>query len=332
MIHLVNYNYLNIARVLSSYAVVWLHVSARVVTTSPNVGNLDWWTGNLADSAARWCVPVFVMISGALLIPKASEAGPEEFIRYRIPKILKPTLFWTIVYTIILIISSKKIDVLSHFKLILAGVPYFHLWYMYMLLGLYLMAPYIAVATRALGANELRILTIAMLCVSSAESMLGGFGEVLFFLKFLPYVGYFIAGHALTKQDLHINKMSCFIVFAISTLSIAALTAALFPYIGEKSWNYMYGYLNPLVIIQSISIFLFMKNTTIFPNLSRASDLTLGVYLIHPLSLSALSYSGINGFTYSPIFGIPLTTVIAYALSAFAAYMMKSSHRLRQFV
>ncbi|EMH1199379.1 acyltransferase family protein [Serratia marcescens] len=65
--------WLNNARIIAILAVVLLHVSSRVITWS-ELGSNDWWYANLYDSLVRWCVPVFVMISGALLLaPEKAE-------------------------------------------------------------------------------------------------------------------------------------------------------------------------------------------------------------------------------------------------------------------
>ena len=59
--------WLDNSRIIAILAVVFLHVSAGVVTESV-IGTESWWVGNLYDSLVRWCVPVFVMISGAVLL------------------------------------------------------------------------------------------------------------------------------------------------------------------------------------------------------------------------------------------------------------------------
>ncbi len=59
--------WLDAARVISIFAVVFLHISASVVTEA-DFGSSTWWHGNFYDSLVRWCVPVFVMVSGALLL------------------------------------------------------------------------------------------------------------------------------------------------------------------------------------------------------------------------------------------------------------------------
>lgn len=55
-------------RVIASLAVVAIHVSAPIVLSFNIVGKGAWWFGNFVDSTSRWAVPIFVMISGVLLL------------------------------------------------------------------------------------------------------------------------------------------------------------------------------------------------------------------------------------------------------------------------
>ena len=64
---------LDLLRVIAILGVIWLHVSGEVVTASPNPGDEEWWVGNVADAFSRWCVPLFVMASGALLLPQRAD-------------------------------------------------------------------------------------------------------------------------------------------------------------------------------------------------------------------------------------------------------------------
>ncbi len=86
--------WLNNARISAIFAVVFLHVSASVVVES-TVGSGYWWFGNLYDSAARWCVPVFAMVSGALLLDPHKKEALSTFYMKRLSRILIPILFWS---------------------------------------------------------------------------------------------------------------------------------------------------------------------------------------------------------------------------------------------
>ena len=85
-------------RVIAAFAVVWLHVSVSVVYGDPSVASTGWWAGNLVDSFTRWSVPLFVMISGALLLSAPANPSPLDFWLKRLRRLLPALVFWTLVY------------------------------------------------------------------------------------------------------------------------------------------------------------------------------------------------------------------------------------------
>jgi surface polysaccharide O-acyltransferase-like enzyme len=112
-----------------------------------------------------------------------------------------------------------------------------------------------------------------------------------------------------------------------SGLLIAVGTGALLPVVGQRSWKIMYTYLNPIVIIMSLCIFLiFMKQNIallIHPGLlQRIATVSLGVYVIHPLWLWVLGKFKISPFLIHPLIGIPITTLLAFTLSLASASLM----------
>ena len=56
--------------------------------------------------------------------------------------------------------------------------------------------------------------------------------------------------------------------------------------------------------------------------LQRISPITLGVYAIHPLWVSALGRLGIDGFWVHPVIGIPVTATLAFILSVLSAALL----------
>jgi len=91
--------WLDNSRIVAIYAVVFLHVSAAVVLGN-EVGTEYWWIGNIYDSAMRWCVPTFVMISGALLLDPDKQEDLKTFYAKRLSRILIPILFWSAFFSI----------------------------------------------------------------------------------------------------------------------------------------------------------------------------------------------------------------------------------------
>ncbi|GAB7209335.1 acyltransferase [Dickeya oryzae] len=85
--------WLYIARIVSTFAVIVLHISAYTVSLA-ELGSLSWWAGNIYDSLTRWCVPVFVMISGALLLSPEKNETLSFFYKKRMSRIFLSTGFF----------------------------------------------------------------------------------------------------------------------------------------------------------------------------------------------------------------------------------------------
>ena len=321
----------DLVRLAATLAVVWLHVSADVVTTRPSVGSLDWWIGNIADSSSRWCVPVFVMLSGALLVPKSRAQTPLAFIRRRLPRLIFITLFWSLFYWFLV---RQNSSLTGFVKAIALGSPYPHLWYMYLAIGLYAVAPLIQRSMDSLDDRSLRFFLSALFLVSMLSQIKSivwpqpSFSVTLF----APYIGYFCVGHLATSRAIHISRSALVAVLLACAALISGLTGALLPALGEKSWGLMYDYLNPIVIVMSISLFLIALKLPYEGSILKLAPLTLGIYLLHPVVLLGLGRIGLGAFTFGPMIGIPLTTLVASAASALAAYLLKKTPMLRRLI
>src|SRR5690242_14254521 len=82
------------ARVLGTIAVVVGHVCDLAVF-NPETKTADWWFCNLADAASRWAVPVYIMLSGSLLLDPARTEAPKDFYKKRLARLGIPILFWS---------------------------------------------------------------------------------------------------------------------------------------------------------------------------------------------------------------------------------------------
>ena len=314
-------------RVIATLAVVWLHVSASVVVRNPDVHSVIWWIGNTADAFSRWCVPVFVMISGTLLLSNPTQLTLTELYKKRAFRLLPPIIFWTFVYIVFHVYTSKEFNLTLVAENIVAGKPYYHLWYLYMIVGLYLFAPFLQPLVSGINSGSLRILIFCCFAVAVIETLLGGSGSSTFLSRFLPFVGYFLAGYYLQNHGHSLSNRLLFLTFLACGTFIALGTGALLPFVGPRSWKIMYTYLNPLVVIMSLCIFLLFikqKVTLFIPLdlLQRIATVSLGIYVIHPLSFWFLAKFKISPFMIHPLIGIPITTLLAFTLSLASASLM----------
>jgi len=133
-------------RAFATFAVILLHVSAPILYKYGSISNFSWWIGNIYDSSVRFCVPIFLMLSGALMYPKTYELS--DFFKKRFSRILFPFVFWSLVYILHDlsikfyngdVMTMKEIAVVIFTK-VKDGASY-HLWYIYMLIGIYMIFP-----------------------------------------------------------------------------------------------------------------------------------------------------------------------------------------------
>ena len=83
-------------RAIAIMAVVLLHVSGPVVGAFPRLSDSAWWTGHALDSLARASVPLFFMLSGALLLGRHEALS--QFFHKRLSKLLPPLVAWSAIY------------------------------------------------------------------------------------------------------------------------------------------------------------------------------------------------------------------------------------------
>ena len=125
-------------RILCAFAVIVLHVSA-ITWSEGNVNTSDWILSNAFDSIVRFCVPVFVMISGALFLGR-NIAVKDIFKKY-IYRLVIAYIIWSFVYALGLFVSGYGLE--RSVQRFLVGES--HLWYIYMICGLYLITPFLRI-------------------------------------------------------------------------------------------------------------------------------------------------------------------------------------------
>lgn len=323
--------WLDAARVVSILAVVFLHVAATVVT-GRDVGSPDWWYGNVYDSLVRWCVPVFIMISGALLLGGGRRESVAAFYRKRMTRIFVPLVVWTVVF---LFWQGEQATFSWHLSLtaaarrVASGAPHYHMWFLFMIVSLYLFTPFIRILVRHATRAELWLLAALLFAVAALHEVFGMFvgkGISLFVFWFLSYLPYFLCGHLIATSDRTVSKPVLLAVFCVSVLVTAIGCYALVSARGIENGLYFYTYLSVTVIPMSISL-MWMLKTRSFDGASgasfrRLSELTLGVYLIHPVFLESFRRFAFRQEDVYPLLSVPAVTVIVFAASLLAAFVL----------
>ncbi|MGI6370654.1 MAG: acyltransferase family protein [Ignavibacteria bacterium] len=326
-------------RTVATILVVLLHTTGKYMKIGMESLNFDenFWLSLSINAFTRVSVPIFVLISGMFLLGR-TESLQKSFSRL-INRVLIPLIFWTILYislNILMSISSgNSIDIGAILKSLILGQPTYHLWYLFMLLGLYLITPIINYSIPNISEKTLWKITLALFIFGIFnelyDSLLGN--KVLFLLWFVNYLGYYLFGYLIKSYN---KKISNYIL--IPTYLLSCILISIFSVWTIKYNNniYFFGNLTPLVILGALSLLIFFKQLNLQENyFSKIAYLTFGIYLIHPGVLYAIDFfmKLTNLTTFQNLYIIiPLKFTITFFVSLFIAYVFSKIKILKKVI
>jgi surface polysaccharide O-acyltransferase-like enzyme len=340
---------IDLLRTIAASAVIVIHISGDLQVEGA-CGSYTWWVGNIADSILRWCVPIFVMISGMLLLDPFKKETPSKFYSKRMKRIFIPLVFWSAFYLVYQMIHSKDFTIHQAIKLIIQGRPYNHLWYLYMTMGLYAFTPVFRLTINGMSKRLFLALTVLLLSMSALEEFISKFyfGIIAMasgMVMFLPYIGYFFVGAYIRKSGTsRFNFLSLGVVFCTCALVIIFGTYLFAVFSVEQNKYYFYSFTNPFVMIMSISLFIFIQKLSdlntpwlakIEPVIKKVAPATFGVYLVHPFVIDIIAKLRIE-FPYfyprDPIADLFLISLLVFCFSLQCTLIIQRLPRFKSIV
>ena len=294
---------LDALRIAAICGVVAIHVFGLMI--GDRVGSRGWWAAVVLDVGATWVVPVFVMISGALVLsPRAHADGPIAFYRKRFVRILPALVVWHLVYLLVVraALRGQDLDWGTVTANLINAKTYTALYFLFLIAGLYAIAPVLAAFLAGGGRRRpylLAFVALAWTHIAYAVATLSGkLGQphplpLDAWNQWWPYVGLFLAGWALRKTVLSVRG----VVLAF-VLGAAAMAEAVWQFghphaLGPLAAFVPVTRLGPVIAVAALCFFLAAvgvgARVTPGPRvglvLKRLSDASFGVFLVHLLIL-----------------------------------------------
>ena len=328
-------------RAAATVAVIVLHVSVSAEDDFATIPFHSWLIANIYDSAVRWCVPMFVMLTGTFALNNYG-GDLKIFLGKTFRRVVVPFAFWSLVYLLYYNgadLFHHQINLHQKTALIagkLASGTAVHLWFVYMILGMYFLIPIFNQWVRHDNKME-QIFFISLWFLLLFIQPLWDKYDINFDISYFSgFLGYMILGNFLFKRTRKSSVVFWIIIFigaiiytCIMTFNISASTRAM-------NENYMDNF-TPNIAISCVCIYMLFKDNRLklspaFNNwINKISEHSYGIYLAHILVLDLLFN---NGITYSimPVaISIPLITILCLSISYTVVYLLKKIPFLRVF-
>ena len=366
--------WVDLLKIIACFLVVYAH------NCDPSVAVCDsdrriFLAGVFSGSLTRSSVPLFVMMTGVLLLPTTRTMS--QFYRRRIGRILPPLIFWSAALPLLYYLYINRIPLSTNpainpadytlFETLRRAVTFIFnfnytttpLWYLYMLIGLYLIIPllnaWLVQATR----KELRLflsvwfITLFIPYIKMFAPVLGYAGnygnmgifgicdwnEYGTFYYISGFIGYLVLAYYLVTYPLKISLAKT-LLYGIPLFLIGyAITSFGFIEV-QRYYPGNYAYLEIIwfftginVFMMTLPIFVIIQKLPVHPNkwLARAASLTFGIYLCHFFFVQ-VGYDMLTPLTLPVPVKIILGAIFAFSVSAILVAVMKQWRPTRLFV
>lgn len=334
-------------RILGTVAVVVGHVCDMPLFSSHLAAPLsgDWWVCNVVDAAMRWAVPIYIMLSGALLLDPNRNEPAGVFYRKRLARLGVPLVFWTAFFTFFSIYYTGWCPGWKEAGLnLLKGQPYSHLHFIYRIAGLYAFTPMIRVFLRHADRPLVVGATVALLALSSLDSVANGLTgtDLSAFIRFVPFLGYYLCGYLLRETFVSDRQLpGCWLTVIVCIAILAGGTGLLVGQYGMKGYPsvsmLLYDFNSPVRIVYAVAAWLILVRMFHRPLaaqsgawVGRWAAMTLGLYLLHPAIREVLHLHNFTAVRPNVWLGIPLVATMVYVPSLVLVWLIMRVPYLRR--
>ena len=326
--------YWDILRIAAVVCLVIRHISTACFDFVEPLG-FRWWVFNAYGSLVAWMVPVYLMLSGAWFLDPEVRIDTRTLWRKNILRMLIAFAVWSVLYTAYNLLSGQD-RVTPVPQMLLQG--HFHLWFLPMIAGVYMLVPALRPACRDL--KHTACLFFTALTVSVAIPMLQDLGwlpgeetlPALTFTGFLSaHICFFTAGHLFHRAELSRGQRR--ILYGLAAAATVCMFAGTWLLTRRDGVNNedLQSDANLLSGIQGIALFVFVKqrckNAVFQPQVKEAlktySALTFGVYLVHVMPIAYMDKLGFSGMSHNPLWMIPLMICLVVPLSFLLTWLIR---------
>jgi surface polysaccharide O-acyltransferase-like enzyme len=339
-----NTGYLNTLRVFATFAVIMIHVLTPISRYfSTTLAESELYISVILRNLGLWCVPIFVMVTGVLFLNPDKSITVEKILKRYFLRIVLAILIFGIPFCFmeILFNSDMKFSIrqigLATLNAI-QGKSWGHMWYLYMIAGLYLCIPMIKIFVNNASKNTVKYALIVLFIFTSLIPWL----ETVMPYRlgiYIPinsvYVFYLLFGYYIHYYNVSV-KNSILLILMMLYLSFVILMPLNSDFISllDGGRIILAGYNSPPVIMVTFAVFCICRQEIKSSKVIEAiAPMCFGIYLIHRLFINFLyKYLKLTPEKYPLIIIIVVVSILTIILSFSFSYFTRKIKILRRYI
>ncbi|WP_086981880.1 acyltransferase [Vibrio aphrogenes] len=327
--------FFDLLRCVAAIAVIAIHVLAPYRDLLGVIPLYEWSFAVGVNSMTRWAVPVFIMISGALLLSDTRPFDLKYYLRRRVGKVLLPFIVWSLFYAYLSGWSANGFDAtLSREVLFNMGQheTYYHLGFFYYFIPLYFVIPFFQYLVKNTDDSALYAL-LSMWLVTTVFFLVRFDG--LWSNQYYLYSGYLLLGYV-CYQKLATTKSVLSLVTLLGGAALACTAIAVICGSIEQQ-QYTFGrwlsYKTLNTVLAASMVFMLCRyfadrlSERSQKVISFISTYSLGIYILHPLFLWPMkAYGWHQG---NPLWVIPVWIILSGSGALALSWLLSRSSKTR---
>lgn len=324
-------------RIFATICVIYLHTCSTLSENQElfNLSKMQKIFFNASYQMMYWAVPVFFMITGMLFLREEIQVKHREWIFKYARRILLALVVFGIPYAALKLVMTDGLSISLWKNVVLAFLSdtgFGHLWYLYVLIGIYLIMPVLKKFTDNASDAEIQLVLGVLFVFNFCFPLFSRLSnlKIAFTSQFLYPVFYVLLGHWLFKNKEKVNRK----VIGI----IAIFCVVLIWILNIMSWspNVWTSYDSPLISVLAAVVFLMFVSKEWSEKcwLRNVDRLCFGAYLIHPLFIQFvyrfLKITPIY-FKIYPVMTL-LFSIVFICLTFLASWIMRKIKILKKYV
>ena len=301
---------IDLIRVIAILGALFIHLTYPIYARPDFFGGTTWWLTTVISAFSRISIPLFIILSGYLLLPK-NESWATTQARL-VHRLLVPFVFWFGFYLLWDRIFFHRTNSLLEIPTLLYQSNTYHLYFLLILTGLYFLLPMLRLIFVHLENHYIKVLlgvgfVAGVLMYFVPYGLIRDQAQFNIFTAWVPYLGYFLFGGFLATKKPPAPKWLIWIVLASFLTTIALSTYAVGFRETTTAWlwrshgvAFVDEYLSPQIIIFALSFFWLLvslppnfkllNNLHVSKLLRQLAKASFGAYLIHVLVLNVLDF------------------------------------------